>query len=272
MKRSPFKGRTITLENGHQVVQPFNKAWIITPLVLIALWISVEVTEFSLITLIERGKNFFNILAMMFPPNMAYVDNVIQPMIATLSMSFVGTLLAAILALPMGYLTAANMNRNKWSLWFFRLIMSVLRTLPVLVLALLLTYVFGYGTFAGTAALFLFTVSIITKMFYEQIETVDMGPYEALESSGASRVRCFAGAVMPQVMGQYISTVLYNFEMNVRSAAILGYVGAGGIGLLMDEKIGWREYDKLATILIILLITVLLVEWTSRAIRRRIIG
>ena len=107
-------------------------------------------------------------------------------------------------------------------------------------------------------------------MLYEKIETVDMGPFEAMEAVGATRLKAFIGAIMPQILPSYLSICLYTFEINVRYAAILGYVGAGGIGLILNEKIGWREYDKLGMILIMLFITVVIIENVSKYIRERL--
>lgn len=266
-----LKPKEILLSNGKKVQPPFNPAIIIIPVFIALVIISVNVTGFKFSTLIKRGYQFVYIIIMMFPPKWAYLKSVINPMIATVAMSLLGTFFAAVFAVPLAYLSASNMNRNKIILWIVRFIMSIFRTLPVLIIALILTYVFGYGTFAGMLAIFVFTLSIITKMFYEQIENVDMGPFEALESSGASRVQAFITAILPQVNGQLVSTILYNFEMNVRNAALLGYVGAGGIGLLMNEKIGYRQYDQLIVILVLLLAVVVCLETLSRQIRKRLI-
>jgi len=144
------------------------------------------------------------------------------------------------------------------------------RTLPTLVTALIATYIFGLGTMAGTVAIAVFTFAYVGKQLFEIIETVDMGPFEAMEAMGSTRVRTFWTAVLPQVLPTYLSVSLFCLEGNVRYASILGYVGAGGLGLLMNEKIGWREYDSVGMILIVLLATVLAVEWTSHAIRKRL--
>ena len=107
-------------------------------------------------------------------------------------------------------------------------------------------------------------------MLYEKIETVDMGPFEAMEALGSTKLKAFIGTIMPQILPSYLSICLYTFEINVRYAAILGYVGAGGIGLILNEKIGWREYDKLGMILIMLFITVVIIENVSKYIRERL--
>ncbi len=107
-------------------------------------------------------------------------------------------------------------------------------------------------------------------MLYEQIETVDMGAYEAMEAMGADPIRAFMGAIFPQVIPGYLSLCLFCFEGNVRYASILGYVGTGGLGLILNEKIGWRQYNSVGMILIMLFFTVLIIEGTSHYIRSKL--
>jgi phosphonate transport system permease protein len=186
-------------------------------------------------------------------------------------MSVVGTLIGVLLALPMAYASSTAMNQSKIGRTITKWISSVLRTLPVLVLALIFRIIFGPGTFAGTMAITVFTFTIMTKMFFELIDTADMGPFEAILSSGANRILAFWTAIMPQLWGQYYSLALYNFEMNIRNAAILGYVGAGGIGLILNEKLAWRIYPDVGLILLVLMVTVLTIETISRTIRKKLL-
>ena len=179
-------------------------------------------------------------------------------------------MIGSFVAIPFAMLCSVNINKSKIVLNLVRVIMSITRTLPTLIIALIATYIFGLGTFAGTVAISIFTFGIVTKMLYERIETVDMGPFEAMEAVGATRVKAFVGAIMPQIMPSYLSICLYSLEINVRAAAILGYVGAGGIGLILNEKIGWREYDKVGMILLMLFITVVIIENISKYIRERL--
>lgn len=266
-----FYPKPIVLNNGKEVKPPFRIGIIVIVIMGVLLYFSAKVTNFNLILLINGGEEFFRFLGRLFPPNLKYATTVMNPMIQTFAMSFLGTLFAGIFALPMAYLSASNMNQNRLARGIVRFVMSFFRTIPVLIIALIMTYIFGLGTFSGMIAIFLFTFSILTKMTYEQIELVDMGPFEASISTGASRFKAFVGSVVPQISGLYLSSILYNLEMNIRSAAVLGYVGAGGIGTLMNENIGWRQYQNLSTILIILLISVILIEMLSRYIRKRLI-
>lgn len=268
--KSLFVPSSFTLANGKTVKEKFNPTVYIIIFLVLLIYISAIFTGFNMSTLISKGKNFTDILVKMIPPNFEYFSSVVKPMIDTLTMSLIGTLAGVILALPVAFINATNIIKNKWVVSIMRTLLSLLRTIPVLVYALILVYIFGVGTFAGTVAIAVFTFSIATKMLYEQIETVDMGPYEALESSGANTFRAIRHAIYPQIKAYYYSMILYNFEMNVRSAAILGYVGAGGIGLLLNEKLGWRNYPEVGMILLVLIVIVIAIETTSRKIRRRL--
>ena len=257
-----FKPEKIVLNNGKEI-QPKTS---VTPFVIIglilALIVAGNVTGFNFETIMKRGNQFFVILKDMFPPDLNYMKTVVAPLIETVKISVLGSLIGSFIAIPFAMLCSVNINKSKVVLNLVRVIMSITRTLPTLIIALISTYIFGLGTFAGTVAISIFTFGIVAKMLYEKIETV--------EAVGATRVKAFVGAIMPQIMPSYLSICLYSLEINVRAAAILGYVGAGGIGLILNEKIGWREYDRVGMILVMLFITVLIIENGSKYIRERL--
>lgn len=186
-------------------------------------------------------------------------------------MSLLGSIIGAVVALPVAVAASANIVQSKVLIVLSKAVLSLLRTLPTLVSALIATFVFGLGPMAGTVAITLFTISYVGKLLYEQIENVDMGPFEAMESLGMTRLEAFRFAIMPQVLPGYISTSLYCFEGNVRYAAILGYVGAGGIGLLINEGLGWRDYPAVGMIIFVLIVTVYLIERVSEHFRKKLI-
>lgn len=265
-----FKPEKIVLSDGQEVQPPKSIVPYIIIGLVIAVVISADVTGFSLSTVMERGQQFFVILKGMFPPDFSYAQDVLPPLVDTIKMSILGSMIGCFIAIPFAILSSVNINKSKLVLNLVRLALSITRTLPTLIIALVATYIFGLGTFAGTVAITIFTFGLVVKMLYEKIETVDMGPFEAMEAVGATRLKAFIGAIMPQILPSYLSICLYTFEINVRYAAILGYVGAGGIGLILNEKIGWREYDKLGMILIMLFITVVIIENVSKYIRERL--
>lgn len=266
-----FYPRTYTLSNGKVVKEKFN--W--TPYVAILLILSTiycaNITKTNLSTFVNRFSEFTALLKAMFPPNWDFWENVKKPMLDTIIMSLLGTFFGVIIALPVSFYLSANFKLNKTYIATHRGMLSILRTLPTLVYARLISIVIGTGTLAGTISIAIFTYTIAVKMLYEQIETIDMGPYEALESTGATRARCMMKAAYPQIRGYFWSTVLYCFETNVRSAAILGYVGAGGIGVQINEQLKWRAYANTGLMVFILIITVVVIETISREIRKKLL-
>ena len=265
-----FKPEVITLENGHTVTRPRSRTPLIALLVIAALAISIKVTGFNLAIIVKRANQLTKILSQIFQPDPSFFSKVVTPLLDTIKMSIMGSVIGCLLALPYAVAASANINRNKVSLSVLRFILNIVRTLPTLVIASICALVFGLGTFAGTVAIVIFTFGVVTKMLYESIETINMGPFEALESAGADKFRAFWSAVFPQVLPTYLSHCLYSFEMNVRAASILGYVGAGGLGILIDERIGWRDYNGLGTVLLTLFVAVLIIENLSQFLRSKL--
>ncbi len=265
-----FRPRTYTLGNGKTVEERRSRLPLILLLILVAIIVSGEITGFRLSVLIRRISYFFVMLSDMFPPDWAYMPSVWQPLWDTIKMSLLGSLIGALLCIPFAVLSSSNLIRSKVVTAVFKFFFSVVRTLPTLVVALIATYVFGLGTLAGTVAIAVFTFAYCGKILYEQIETVDMGSHEALEALGMGRLSSIRYAVWPQVLPSFLSTVLFCFEGNVRYASILGYVGAGGLGLILNEKIGWREYPRVGMILIALFVAVIAIESLSSWLRSKL--
>lgn len=265
-----FKPRKMELPNGKAVEEKFTRVPLILLILLICTVVSVRVTGFNFSILAANGSKFFDILKEMFPPNTGYLPKIWSPLWDTIKMSILGSFIGAVLAIPFAILAASNIVRNQVVVSVVRLFLSLVRTLPTLVCALIATYIFGLGTMAGTCAIAVFTFAYVGKQLFELIETVDMGPFEAMEALGATKMQAFVTAVFPQVLPSYLSVSLFCLEGNVRYASILGYVGAGGLGLIMNEKIGWREYSSVGMILIVLFVTVLAIEGISHAIRKRL--
>ncbi len=265
-----FKPRVITLANGHTVNKPYSKKPLITLTVLIVMLISIKVTRFDIYLLTSRINEFTTILNQIFQPNLKYFENVINPLIDTVKMSMLGTIIGCLLALPFAILASSNINKNKYILLTVRFILSVIRSIPTLIIASIAALVFGLGTFAGTISIAIFTLGIVAKMLFESIEVIDMGPFEAMESMGATKSEAFQAACTPQILPTYLSHCLYCFEMNIRAASILGYVGAGGAGILINERIGWRDYNSLGTVLLSLFVLVLLIDFLSSYLRSKL--
>ncbi|RCX12198.1 phosphonate transport system permease protein [Anaerobacterium chartisolvens] len=262
--------RGYRLHNGKTVVPPRSYMPLICVLLFFFLYISVNVTGFNAAVICRRAYQFFFILGQMFPPDMSYLPAIWKPLFDTIKMSLLGSVIGSVAAVPFAVMASTNIIKQRLIVSLSRLILSILRTLPTLVTALIATYAFGLGTLAGTAAIAVFTFSYIGKVLYELIETAEMGAFEAMESMGADRPRAFIGAVVPQILPAYFSNCLFCFEGNVRYASILGYVGAGGLGLILNEKIGWRQYPAVGMILIMLFAAVIVIEGISHYIRSKL--
>lgn len=267
-----FSCRTHTyrLTNGKTIVQPGGKSLFIFIVVLDVVLASAKLTGFDLSIIARRGNQFFVILGKIFRPDFSYFEKVVNPLLDTIKMSILGSFIGATLALPISVLASTNIDRNRGIVWFLRILLMVVRTLPTLVIAKFAALIFGLGTFAGTTAIIVFTFGVVSKMMYESIETIDMGAFEAMESFGSNQFQSFWSACMPQILPTYLSYCLYALEMNIRAAAILGYVGAGGIGLLMDERIGWRDYNGLGMVLLALFVVVVTIEQISQYLRKKL--
>lgn len=265
-----FKPETIVLENGHTVNRPRSRTPLIILVLIVVIAVSVEMTEFDISTIISRFSQLFVILGQIFHPDFSYFPNVIPSLIETIKMSILGTIAGCFIGLPLAILGSSNINRNKPTLLVCRFILSVLRSVPTLIYASVLALVFGLGTFAGTLAIVVFTIGIVAKMLYESIETIDMKPYEAMVSFGANTLQAFWTACMPQILPTYIDDCLYCFELNVRASSILGYVGAGGLGVLIRERTGLRAYDDLGIVLLTLFVVVFVIDLLNDWIRSKV--
>ena len=265
-----FKPEVITLDNGHEVKRPKSKMPLIIICLVIVLAFSIRMTGFDLGIIVKRFAQLGVILGKIFHPDFSFLPKVIGPLIDTLKMSLLGTIIGCTLALPVAILSSSNINKNKLVLSLCKFLLAIVRTLPTIIIATIAALIFSLGTFAGTVAITIFTFGVVGKMLFESIETIDMGPFEAMESFGANKFEAFWSACIPQIFPTYLSHCLYCFEMNIRAASILGYVGAGGLGLLINERIGWRDYNSLGTVLLVLFIAVVLVDFLSTYFRKKL--
>ncbi len=265
----------ITTDNDTVVVPPKP----IMPYILIGFvlffYFAARATDFSIITVIARVFNFrlgpFGIVKRFFPVDWSYWPYVLDPIFETIQMSFLGSLIGSLLALPAAYFASQNLTKNRYVVGAVRVMLSIFRTLPILIYASFFKLIFFLGALPGTIAIALFTFSIVSKMLYERIETLDLGAYHAIQSTGASKIKAFIVALMPAIYPIFYSLSLYAFEINIRYAAILGYVGAGGIGFDLDNAMkNLPQNNRTIVILLFIFVTVVIIENTSRYLRRRL--
>lgn len=265
-----FPPKKIVLASGSVVKEKRSRTPITLVLVIVGSILSFRFTNFDFQQLMSRWYEFFVIIGDMIPPKWEYFPSLWQPLLDTIKMSILGSFLGAVVAVPVAFLASTNIIKAKIITMITKVFLSILRTMPTLVSALIATFIFGLGTLAGTVAIFLFTLAYVGKLLYEQIENASMEAFEAMESIGMNKLQAFRYAIFPQILPNYLSTSLFCFEGNVRYAAILGYVGAGGIGLLLNEGLGWRDYASVGMILLMLAITVFLIETISEHFRKKL--
>ena len=265
-----FKPQIITLPNGHSTMRRRSRVPLILLLLLVAIYLSLRMTGFDLKLIINRFDKLLDLFVKLFHPKWEFFGKVIGPLVDTIKMSILGTVIGCLLALPIAVLASTTICKSPVIVSVLRFILALIRTLPTLVIALVCALVFGLGTFAGTLAISIFTFGIVAKMLYESIETIDMGPFEAMEALGANKFQAFWSACVPQILPVYLSHSLYCFEMNVRASAILGYVGAGGLGITINERIGWRDYNGLGMVLLSLFVVVVAIEFVSEYLRKKL--
>ena len=189
----------------------------------------------------------------------------------SIAMAWVGTLIAAVFAIPLSFLAAENLVGRPIA-WVTRQVFNVLRAVPEIILALLFIPVFGLTPMAGVLAIGVGSIGSLGKLFYEIIENVRPGPIEAADAVGASAVQRLRWGVIPQVAPELTSFLLYRFEINIRASSVLGVVGAGGIGGILGDSFRFKAYGQAGLALIVVIVGTIAVDTISGVIRRRIVA
>ena len=199
-----------------------------------------------------------------------YIPTALWAMLETIQMAFIGTVIGFAISLPLGILAARNIS-NRYVYAPIRALLAAIRTFPSILWAILFVIMVGLGPFAGVLAVIMYTVGFVSKLQYEAIETIDSDPMDAASSIGVSKLQLIRYVVIPESASHLFSQLLYMFDYNIRQTSILGLVGAGGIGFYIINYIKFFEYGKAAVFMIIVLVTVLVIDWISVKIRDRYI-
>ncbi|HEF5323795.1 TPA: phosphonate ABC transporter, permease protein PhnE [Staphylococcus aureus] len=256
------------------------KRWLIAIVVLaIIIWAFAGVPSLELKSKsLEILKSIFSGL---FHPDISYIyipdgEDLLRGLLETFAIAVVGTFIAAIICIPLAFLGANNMVKLRPVSGVSKFILSVIRVFPEIVMALIFIKAVGPGSFSGVLALGIHSVGIhsvgmLGKLLAEDIEGLDFSAVESLKASGANKIKTLVFAVIPQIMPAFLSLILYRFELNLRSASILGLIGAGGIGTPLIFAIQTRSWDRVGIILIGLVLMVAIVDLISGSIRKRIV-
>lgn len=237
--------------------------------VAMTVWSAIQI-DFTLAPFFEGNPRAWGIVQQYLTPNWAFVAQVWPQWLETLLMAVIATFAGALLGLAFALMGSHTSNRAPWLLRVVRWILSVLRSLPEIGWAYLMVAMVGIGSLAGVLALVIFNMGIIAKLTSETIDAVDRGPLEAADAAGASTMQRIVVALLPQIWPGYFSYVLYVFEINLRASAIIGMVGAGGIGSVLNVERARFNYDNVSAIVVGFIIIVIVLDVVSQTLRKRL--
>jgi phosphonate transport system permease protein len=219
---------------------------------------------------IEGGPAIAQLASEMVPPNFERWQSWIKPLWDTLAMSIAGTALAVVLSLPLALMAAPNTTPHPVIYRLVRTLMAAMRSVPEIIFGIIFVAAVGFGALPGVLALALHSTGMVAKFYAETIEHVDPKPIEAARASGASLGQIITHAVLPQVLPQLADITIYRWEYHFRASAVLGIVGAGGIGFELMAALRLIKYDEVSAILLTILACVVLVDSTGAALRRKL--
>jgi len=209
-------------------------------------------------------------LRRMLPPDLAVLPSAIKGAVVTVEIALLGTVAAAVLALPLGFLSARNVAAPP-VFYPARTVLNLFRSVDTLVYALIFVAAVGLGPFPGVLAVIAYTTTSLAKLYSEAIEGIEPGPVDAITATGATRLQVLRFGVLPQVLPLFLSYILYRLETNIRAATVLGFVGAGGIGFYLQTYLRMIDYPAASTALLVTIVMVMVVDAVSSKVRARLV-
>jgi phosphonate transport system permease protein len=209
-------------------------------------------------------------------PDWGYVylpegEDLLRGLLETAAIAVLGTVISAVLCVPFAFWAASAKGKARWATGSGKFMLSLIRTFPEVVMAIIFIKAVGPGSYAGALALGVHSIGMLGKLYSEAIENLDRGPTEALIACGGNKLQTLWFAVIPQVLPDFFSFALYRFEINIRSAAILGVIGAGGIGTPLIFALDARSWSRVGIILLGVVVMVTIIDLISGFIRRRLV-
>ena len=212
----------------------------------------------------------FDIVARMLPPDLRVLPAALLGALKTVEIALLGTAVAAVIALPLGVISARNVAAPPL-FYPARAVLNFFRSVDTLVYALIFVAAVGLGPFPGVLAVIAYTTTSLAKLYSEAIEGIDAGPVDAITAAGATRLQILRFGVLPQVLPLFLSYVLYRLETNIRAATVLGFVGAGGIGFYLQTYLRMIDYPAASTVLLVTVAMVMVVDALSSKLRERLV-
>ena len=258
----------------YQRFTPIQRAarYLVYLIMLASLIASVRTVEVIPEFLYDAPTQMLDMFERMWPLDVAaYPTSIHHALMETLNIATLGTLLCLIMAIPLALLNARNVVHSRILNWIAQVFLVTSRSVNSLVWALLFVAIFGPGIIAGVLAVALRSIGFVGKLLAEALEEINMGSIEALRATGASMPSILVKGYWPQVVPAFFSIVLFRWDINVRESAVLGLVGAGGIGVVLNDAMNLFQWQLVATILASILVVVLLAEWVVVRVRKKLI-
>ncbi|HEY2702991.1 MAG TPA: phosphonate ABC transporter, permease protein PhnE [Candidatus Dormibacteraeota bacterium] len=238
--------------------------------ILVVLAQAVHVTHFNPAEVVTGVGGIVDILHRGSPPDVTDLQPALGAAVETLDVALLGTVLAMVISVPLALCAAENTTPNPVAYYASRAVIGICRAIPDIVWALLFVTAVGLGPFPGTLGLGVHSVGILGRLYAECIEDMEMGPVHVLRVGGAGRMQVATHAVLPGVLPTLLGLTIYRFDTNLRSTIALGFVGGGGLGLQIFTTLNLFQYQKLTTLLLVMLVLILIVEGLAVLLRRRI--
>jgi phosphonate transport system permease protein len=240
--------------------------------IVLAIVASVQTVQVIPEFIYDAPEQMADLLQRMWPVAWGFYPEGVQgPLIDSLHIATLGTVLAVFMAVPVAFFAAKNVTRNPWLNYFAKLVLVSARSVNTLIWALFFVAVFGPGALAGTLAIAFHSIGFTGKLLGEALEEANRGSIEALEASGAPWLSIAIKGYWPQVRPAFWGIVLFRWDINVRESAVLGLVGAGGIGMALDTALNLFQWERAAMILVAIFVVVLIAEIATTQFRKRIL-
>ncbi len=219
---------------------------------------------------LDAPRQIGDLAGRMVPPDWPYFLEIVDPLLETINIATIGTLVGGLLSIPVALMAAQNLTPNRATLWLARVIVVGSRSVNELVWALIFAVVFGPGPAAGMVAIAVSSIGFISKLVAEGIEEIDPGQVEAVRATGASPAKVLLYGIVPQIMPTVVGVMTFRWDINIRQSSIIGLVGAGGIGIALNNAMNAFAWREVTVILLAILAIVALSEWVSAALRKRV--
>jgi phosphonate transport system permease protein len=249
-------------------VKPRSSAILFVTVVVLA-WVAWD-TGSDPVRFVRGLPWIFDFVRRMMPPDLQVLPSALRGALTTVEIAVLGTAVAAVVALPLGFISARNVAAPPL-FYPARVVLNFFRSVDTLVYALVFVAAVGLGPFPGVLAVVAYTTMSLAKLYSEAIEGIERGPVDAITATGATRLQILRFGVLPQVLPLFLSYVLYRLETNIRAATVLGFVGAGGIGFYLQTYLRTIDYPAASTVLLVTVVMVMVVDAVSSRLRDRLV-